>query len=352
MEIKSKEVSMAKGVAIILMVLAHTDFSDFGERIIYMFHMPLFFFLSGYCFKTSYLNSFKSFAIKRIKGAYLPYVKWGIVFLLFHNLLLKLHIYDVEYGVNMYGLRDIVIKFIKILCSMTNADPLLGGYWFLHSYFVASFIFFLIVYISRNNIYKMIVGGALLMILCLFSSVSKISIPGYIGYREIFATLFMVAGHIYKESGFNFENKPKIVLPVTLLIVIVGALLWPGNMLSILPYRIIPYCLSAIAGSIMVMSFCHLLLKSAYVETIFTYLGNRTLSILTWHFLSFKVVSLLIILLYGLSIHRLGEFPIIQEYSKDGWWIVYTMFGISFPLTKDALMYLGRRSKHCEVSSL
>lgn len=150
---------MAKGMAIILMVLAHTDFIQFGERFIYMFHMPLFFFLSGYCFKESHLSDFKKYAKKRIKGAYWPYVKWGLIFLFFHNILFKLHIYDPEFGAAEYGLKDYLEKIIKIVGSMTHAEPLLGGYWFLHAYFVAAFITFFTVWICKNKQKWMFVGG-------------------------------------------------------------------------------------------------------------------------------------------------------------------------------------------------
>ena len=45
---KDNSVSIAKGIAIILMVLAHTRFSEYGNYWINMFHMPLFFFFAGY----------------------------------------------------------------------------------------------------------------------------------------------------------------------------------------------------------------------------------------------------------------------------------------------------------------
>lgn len=155
----SKIVNMAKGMAIILMVLGHTGFANYGERFIYMFHMPLFFFLSGYCFKESYLNDFKTFTKKRIKGAYWPYVKWGVLFLLLHNLLFKCHIYDQDYGAYAYGMKDYFIKVVKIVGSMTHAEPLLGGYWFLHTYFFSSFILFVTILLCKSNQHKMIVGG-------------------------------------------------------------------------------------------------------------------------------------------------------------------------------------------------
>lgn len=83
---KDNSVSIAKGIAIILMVLAHTRFSEYGNYWINMFHMPLFFFFAGYCFKDKYLEIPSDFVIKRFKGLYKPFVKWGLIFLVLHNL--------------------------------------------------------------------------------------------------------------------------------------------------------------------------------------------------------------------------------------------------------------------------
>ena len=85
---RNNSISIAKAIAIMLMVLAHTYFSDYGNRIVNMFHMPLFFFFSGYCMKNKYLNEPFDFIRKRIKGIYKPYVKWSIIFLLLHNIFL------------------------------------------------------------------------------------------------------------------------------------------------------------------------------------------------------------------------------------------------------------------------
>lgn len=63
------------------------------------------------------------------------------------------------------------------------------------------------------------------------------------------------------------------------------------------------------------------------------YVGLNTLSILTWHFLSFKLVSLFIIILYDLPIERLAEFPVVDEYAKQGWFVLYFMVGVFTPLS-------------------
>jgi len=47
-------IDIAKGIGIVLVVMGHNDFalvSPFGHKLIYSFHMPMFFFLSGMFFK-------------------------------------------------------------------------------------------------------------------------------------------------------------------------------------------------------------------------------------------------------------------------------------------------------------
>jgi len=92
---RDDSISIAKAFAILLMVLAHTWFSEYGSRWINMFHMPLFFFFAGYCFKDKYLSEFMQFLRKRIIGLYKPFVKWSIIFLLLHNVFFVLNVISV-----------------------------------------------------------------------------------------------------------------------------------------------------------------------------------------------------------------------------------------------------------------
>ena len=139
-EMKDNSVSIAKGIAIILMVLAHTRFSEYGNYWINMFHMPLFFFFAGYCFKDKYLEIPSDFVIKRFKGLYKPFVKWGLIFLVLHNLFFYLNIYNDEFGFrgivqHLYTWQEMLKKAVSIVTRMSDTEQLLGGYWFLKSLF-------------------------------------------------------------------------------------------------------------------------------------------------------------------------------------------------------------------------
>ena len=65
-----------RALAIICMVGGHAYTHSFLESFVSLFHMPLFFFVSGYCFKEKYLLSTKQFISRKIKGIWLPTIKW------------------------------------------------------------------------------------------------------------------------------------------------------------------------------------------------------------------------------------------------------------------------------------
>ena len=108
--------------------------------------MPLFFIVSGYCFKEKYLHEPISFVWKRIKGMWWPYVKWGLFFLILHNIFFHWNIYNDKYGYHgivqhLYSMDDF-INHAKNIFLMTQTECLLGGYWFLSSLFWGSLIAF------------------------------------------------------------------------------------------------------------------------------------------------------------------------------------------------------------------
>lgn len=156
---RDDSISIAKGFAILLMVLAHTYFSQYVNWWINMFHMPLFFFFAGYCFKDKYLQTPRIFLQKRIIGLYKPFVKWSVVFLLLHNIFFYLNIYNGEYGFKgsasfLYDWKDYAICFVHIVTRMSDNEQLLGGYWFLKSLFVGSIIgYFVIIHTKQKAIF-------------------------------------------------------------------------------------------------------------------------------------------------------------------------------------------------------
>lgn len=92
---KSTIIDSIKGIAIILMVIGHSD-APFTNWI-YLFHMAVFFIASGYCWNDKHSESIqdvKRYVIKKIKNLYCPCVLVNGTFLLFNNLFIKCGIYS------------------------------------------------------------------------------------------------------------------------------------------------------------------------------------------------------------------------------------------------------------------
>ena len=72
-------IDVAKGIGILLVVWAHILVVGPSHQLIYAFHMPLFFFVSGLLFNSGKYPSFVSFVKIRAKRLLLPYVIYSIV---------------------------------------------------------------------------------------------------------------------------------------------------------------------------------------------------------------------------------------------------------------------------------
>lgn len=331
---RDDSISIAKAIAIILMVLAHTYFSDYGNRFINMFHMPLFFFFSGYCMKDKYLNEPIIFLSKRIKGIYKPYVKWSIVFLLLHNIFFYLNIYNGEFGFrgsvsHIYSWQEFIYRLIHIVTKMTDNEELLGGYWFLRSLLVCSLLGFFII---KSNI-NYLIGILSIIFVTIILSAYNFHVPYFgIGARETFATIFFYLGYCYKKFGFRFHEHAYILI-YGVVLVFGGERFWRASLLNFAWFNVIPYTITALCGILAVyyvskkISVCHSKIRECLI-----YIGNNTLTVLTWHFLCFKIVSLIIIVYYKEHFARLAEFPVITEYSQKGWFLLYLLFGILIPM--------------------
>ena len=159
--VKPQEISdamnIAKGIGIVLMVAGHTGFpwNDF----IGLFHMPLFFIISGYFFNAAYVDDKKKFIAKRMKRLYMPFVVWNVLFLILHNILYGWGIYQDAYQCSDYG-----IHLLKILC-FTRPEPLFHPLWFLKSLFISSCILLFVFHATKRSKHRETVRGIIFFVL-------------------------------------------------------------------------------------------------------------------------------------------------------------------------------------------
>ena len=85
--------AIMKGLAIASVVIGHCQPTPSVGMWVNQYHLAVFFFVAGYFFKESYLDTPRQYVRKRIRRLYVPFVEFGLVFLLLHNLLASCHIY-------------------------------------------------------------------------------------------------------------------------------------------------------------------------------------------------------------------------------------------------------------------
>lgn len=72
-------IDIAKGIGILLVVWAHILLTGVSHRVIYAFHMPLFFLISGMLFRRDKYAGFVDFLKRRAKRLLIPFAVYSVV---------------------------------------------------------------------------------------------------------------------------------------------------------------------------------------------------------------------------------------------------------------------------------
>lgn len=327
--LKYNEVSLAKGIGILLMVVGHAGCPSAMRSFIYMFHMPLFFIISGYCFKDFYLTDFKMFAQKRIRGLYVPFVKYSLLFILLHNVFYRIGIFNAEYGSGVaseyYSIRTICIHSAQSFL-LINHEQLISAVWFIAALFVGYFIFYGVKRYIKQYWLKATILVALSLLLLPFAR------SGHpIVFRSAFAAFYLWGGHFL---SLNYKKIYRWWIAVICFIIVgVGSLLFSTEMPKVDYINFMPYLVCSLSGTLMIMNVSDWLSgRVSVVSNVLGYLGDHTMAILIWHFTCFKIVSAILLILNDMPLLMVAKFPTIFDSNPNCFWPLYTIVGIIVPL--------------------
>ncbi|MBR3255377.1 MAG: acyltransferase family protein [Clostridia bacterium] len=121
-------IDIYRAFGIILMIMGHIGFGKRFDYFIHAFHMPMFFIVSGFFFKSGV--NFKEFTVKKVKSLLLPYFVFGILF------------YFIWVALNWQ--EKSLQPLINLFSVNTDGLPIAGALWFLTSLFFTELLFFLI----------------------------------------------------------------------------------------------------------------------------------------------------------------------------------------------------------------
>ena len=347
-------ISIAKAICIILMVIGHAEAPGWLCHFLYEFHMPLFFAAAGYFFSTRYLNDEMTFIKKRIKGLYLPFVKWSVIFLLLHNLMFDIGILNEVYGNETGGVthpfswHQMQQCLWNIVTAMGGYDQfLLGAFWFFRALLVAS-ILYLFMYKGLTVLFAKVrrlrhhqsaipyLICILLLLICAWKTYEDLKVITLVqgGYRDLMGAFFFGCGFIFRQ----WETRYRVRWWTTLLFAfivwwfseyLIANMNWRSTFTQFLSLPV-----PALCGCLMVYNVSTWIdRREGVVKRFLVFCGDNTMSIFIFHIISFKLVSLLKIWYYGLDPQQIGCHMVIHEHSQDDlFWLLYTIVGVGIPL--------------------
>ena len=339
----NSEMSIMKALGIIAVVLGHTAFPYM--RVIYSYHMALFFFVAGYFFKDRYLGRPIEFIKRRLKSYYVPFVAYSILFLFFRNYFVNAHIFDESMRINYSNM----LYYIKNIIFFSLDDPLLGTFWFFIIILYVS-ILFLVINLILNKLKKNNIKNLSLVIFSIYIFAfllwqQGIDIASFInpnnksimkGIQYFFDTKTLIllciyhTGYLYKKFEESIKIDFRAVIVFLLIIVFyfrdgiyidISANMYNNPLYFYFAAMIGIYINLYIAKQI-----------SKWNVRLLEYIGVKSMYIMIFHLLAFKVVNFIQIKIYKLSIDNLSAYPTLIMNWEDKWWIAYGIAGVFIPI--------------------
>lgn len=212
-----------KGFAITLVIWGHSmqlmgvipyPMDNHLWKAIYMFHMPLFFFLSGFVSVNAIARNFKELFKGRCRTLLLPLCIWSVV------------LYLIRLGI---GMKTISTESVKSIIAST-VFGVIYGYWFvwvlLYSIFTANIMY-------RLNRHK---TAILILSVLLVWLVPENIIPYFNHFKHMYP--FFISGYVFavNRDKFKFVNK-KYTTFIALTVFIVCLIIYRRGYLIFIPQK-------------------------------------------------------------------------------------------------------------------
>lgn len=332
-KLRNNQMDIFRGIAIIFVVLGHAAFP--GIHFIYLFHLALFFFASGFFFKDKNIKNFESvkkYVISRFFRLYIPFFVSNAICIFCNNIFLDLKLYSLE--THSYFSMFKMWKEIGRLFFMGGTQEMVGATWILPSFLIISVVYCFIDFILSKhfkNLEKEIIHifvGCLLLITGYFFAQNQINLK-FVNLTVFTCYFLFDLGK--KISRLSFARKANFFSSFVLLVFSFSILLFLNNYGSIELskneytnpfYFMIVSCL----GCLFVYELSYFISKIKYLNHIFEKIGQKSMTVMIGHFAAFKVVNAMVVFACELSVDKISIFPV--AFRGGLWWFIYTFFAI------------------------
>ena len=278
-------IDIARGIAIILMVIGHTIDQGVKRNIIFSFHMPLFIIISGFFYKD---KPFK----KTIKDIFLKLILPYIICTLLVNIV-KCN--DIHYLGNqiLEWLKQIVFSYSYIgKLKFTENVSGLGALWFFPLLALVRLIFIAIKKISENDNIKLCAFCMLISYVGYILGINKYFLPFSLDIAML-CLIFYCFGYILSKNDLLeklLSNNIAILIMLTIWVIgikfnwiEIAIRRYPNGAYSIM---------TAICGTMVILKISQLIEKYFKVlGNVLAWYGKNSMYVLLFHHLERSLVK-------------------------------------------------------------
>lgn len=296
MKNRVKWIDIAKGMAIILVVIGHLNKKWFPDldiliREVYTFHMMLFFILSGFTLKYKSDKSIKQVIKKKSKTLLIPYIAFSSIALIKPF---------VRAFINL--INGNALDFSGIIISIYKTYIIGEGLWFLICLYLAEIIICCFIKISKDRKILFIC----FMFICsisqfMYNKFINITLPLQLNKLLISITFIGIGMLISQSKLIKKINKlyyPVLFLFINLITNLIICKIY-NTTISIgeMPNYIL-YFISSISGSLIIISLSILVNENKIIE----YIGKNSLIIYIFNDIILKVLKIIVLFILRIDL--------------------------------------------------
>lgn len=349
MRTRDKYIDILRGIGIISIVIGHSSWIiNIGNLeipigpFVYLYHLAIFFFCSGYLFKDNEKDIW-SYVGKKLKGLYNPFIVYSMLYIIFRNLFVKIGIL----GGEEYHVSDFLIAITNTI-TFNSIGEFLGAFWFLPVLFFSLCIYDFIcrqtMHIHNNSVRIMIKT-----LLCVtIGTIGLIVTDKHYGLlynmQIVYLMIPIIAlGKIYER----YKDKMKRIIgwPGLILSGIILAAVLKSNVgiINLSEYQIINKWLFypvTVCGIYFCLCLGNVISYSSMIKNAVAYVGKNSFHIMALHLVCIKIVDIF-------ACYITGQRDLLSAYphSFNNIWFIYYAVGVILPLIVLKVYYSIYRRK-------
>ncbi len=322
-----------KGWGIIAIVLGHTGY--FAGRFVYLFHLALFFFITGYFYnEKKYGDTPFIYFGSRLSGAWPKYMLYTLFFVLIHNFFVTHGLYENQ---ELYNHTKMLTSWMSSL-SFSSPEPMQGALWFVPVWLVSSGLFSGCVWFGRRvstffgkepfKLPACALASAVLGIIGVFMNMRNCSIPYQLQAALLVVPIYLFAWliHQFLPNLRKYTTWYGCMLSTALLILIIKKTNIYVDLASMYIPGFLFYPVSLI-GIYFVMSLSDITERVKPLAAVLAFLGQHSFDIMAIHFTLFKLIDLVYARFILKSIpETLSNFPVSFRYEMGPCYILIGLF--------------------------